>query len=75
MNDYERIGLIHELLYQARIKLGAALAASQGLQDVPSGIEGLWQLSKQVEQAWREYYRTIPDEDGESINDLVEGDE
>ena len=70
MTDSERVELIHELLYQARCKLGAAYAASERLQDTPGGVEGLWRLSKQVELAWWEYWQIVPDDEVQNVDKL-----
>ena len=71
MNEHERIEIVYELLYEVVRKMGMAYAISQGMKGTPEGIEGLYLLSKQVEQAWWKYYRDIPDDEGDSINSLV----
>lgn len=69
--DYDRAVIVTELLYQARVALGAAVCAAEPFTDAPPGITGLYSLCESYEKTWNAFMRTVPDDEGESINELV----
>ena len=70
--DYERAVIVTEMLYNARTALGAAVTAAEAFPDAPIGLDGLYSLCKGIEGAWNNFMRTVPDDEGDSINSLVE---
>lgn len=58
---YERAVIVTEMLYNARMALAAASVAAEAFKDAPNGVEGLYALCKQVEGAWNNFMRTVPE--------------
>lgn len=68
---YERAAIVTELLYQARLALGAAVCAAETFPDAPPGIDGLYSLCDSYYDKWNKFMRNVPDDEGDSINSLV----